>query len=148
MTRRVSTWIVGIFTILATLIVHGQLLFKTELLVRDDRWLTAPLKNITSLADWWAAIRSAELPDFQPVRDFSYWLDWRRSIRFLSSPLPGSRGAKPDAQMDRTDDDLRFDRNHCNSHQHECLSRQRNFWFSADATCSGLRSKIERSSHR
>lgn len=87
MTRRVSTWIVGIFTILATFIVHGQLLFKKELLVRDDRWLTAPLKNITSLADWWAAIRSAELPDFQPVRDFSYWLDWRLADAFQTAPL-------------------------------------------------------------
>lgn len=62
---------------LLTLVIHGPLILKTEILVRDDRWLTAPLQNVHSLGDWWALIRSGNLPDFQPMRDLSYWLDWQ-----------------------------------------------------------------------
>ncbi len=69
-------WII-ILIIAVTLILQGPLTLKTELLLRDDRWLTAPLKDVHSFGDWWSLIRSGTLPDFQPLRDFSYWIDWQ-----------------------------------------------------------------------
>lgn len=79
--------IIGVTIGLVTLIIYGKLLPKTDLLVRDDRWLTGPLKSVHRFSDWWAAIRSAEIPDFQPVRDLSYWIDWRVADIFGISPL-------------------------------------------------------------
>lgn len=69
-----------------TLLIHWPLTFQTILLDRDDRWLTAPLKDTRNFTDWWTAIRSGELPDLQPVRDLTYWIDWRLHDLLGSGP--------------------------------------------------------------
>ena len=66
-----------ILVVVLTLIIQGPLTLSTGLLARDDRWLTAPLKDVHNFGDWWALIRSGTLPDFQPIRDLSYWIDWQ-----------------------------------------------------------------------
>jgi hypothetical protein len=78
-------WILLLIVAL-TLIIQGPLTLSTELLARDDRWLTAPLKEVHNLADWWALIRSGSLPDFQPVRDLSYWIDWQLARALGTEP--------------------------------------------------------------
>jgi len=69
-----------------TLAIHAPLTLKTILLARDDRWLTAPLKDVHDFRSWWELIRTGNLPDFQPLRDLSYWIDWRISEVIGSGP--------------------------------------------------------------
>jgi hypothetical protein len=82
----VNLWLaIAVFAL--TLLIHGPLNFKTNLLPRDDRWLTLPLRDVHSIGDWWALIRSASIPDFQPVRDLSYWFDWQLARLMGQEPM-------------------------------------------------------------
>lgn len=69
-----------------TIAINSPLTLKTIILARDDRWLTAPLKDVHDIPAWWDLIRTGNLPDFQPVRDLSYWIDWRISSFLGSGP--------------------------------------------------------------
>ncbi len=63
-----------------TFIIHWPMILHDPLTTRDDNVLIGPLFKISTFKQYWAALRSGVVVDFQPLRDLSFWLDIHATI--------------------------------------------------------------------
>lgn len=57
--------------------LYMRLIRLDPILNFDDENLVSPIRSISHLSDYFLAIRNHQIWDVQPIRDLSYWLDWR-----------------------------------------------------------------------
>lgn len=70
--------IVGILSFVALLaITFHKLIHLDPILSYDDVMLIDPITKMKTISQYWNSLRSGYLYDLQPVRDLSYWLDFK-----------------------------------------------------------------------
>ncbi len=62
-------------------VIHWPMIVHDPLTSRDDHMLVNPLFDVHSLKQYWIGLKTGKIMDFQPVRDFSFWLDIHSTIR-------------------------------------------------------------------
>lgn len=77
MIRKSKDFFAFIFLTLIVLGTYFQLILKDTILGYDDNLLLGSLKNVQSLPDYFQKINSGVILDIQPVRDLSYWIDFK-----------------------------------------------------------------------
>ncbi|MBF0301003.1 MAG: hypothetical protein HQK51_20005 [Oligoflexia bacterium] len=66
---------IGLFSLM--LLVHWKTISNDILLGYDDDYVVAPMEKVTGISDYISKIKSGEIYDLQPVRDFTFWFDFQ-----------------------------------------------------------------------
>lgn len=69
--------IVYFLLIVLLAITYAGLIHQDTILNYDDKLLLGPIQSTHSLSDYVQFVRKGVIADIQPVRDFSYWIDFK-----------------------------------------------------------------------
>lgn len=75
-TNKNKFWVIFILTLLLG-ITYGNLINQDVILSYDDKVLLDPILKLHSLSEYFYAIKSGAILDLQPMRDLSYFFDYK-----------------------------------------------------------------------
>lgn len=66
-----------IIIFLSLFFIHSEIITKDPLLNYDDNYVVSPMQHVTGVKDYISKIKSGEIYDLQPIRDVSFYLDFK-----------------------------------------------------------------------
>ncbi|MBC7396130.1 MAG: hypothetical protein H7333_01695 [Bdellovibrionales bacterium] len=74
--ERIRYWLWFVVLASGLLLIYGHLFYLDPFLSYDDPRVISPMEPVHSWHDYWSRVKSAEIVDLQPVRDFVTWVDY------------------------------------------------------------------------